>query len=91
MLFEWDADKAASNAKKHGIRFEVATAVFDDPDRVTAIDDRFNYNEERSVTLGKTPDGVLVVVATERDDPPRIRIISARKANARERRHYGNG
>lgn len=91
MEFEWDADKAESNAKKHGIRFEVATAVFDDPDRITVVDDRFDYEEERLVTLGKTPDGVLVVVTTERDDPPRIRIISARKANKRERRHYGNG
>jgi hypothetical protein len=91
MEFEWDADKAESNAKKHGIRFEVATAVFDDPERITVIDDRFDYDEERLVTLGKTADGVLVVVTTERDDPPRIRIISARKANKRERRHYGNG
>lgn len=59
--------------------------------KVTAIDDRFDYDEERLVTLGKTPDGILVVVTTERDDPPRVRIISARKANKRERRHYGNG
>lgn len=91
MEFEWDADKAESNAKKHGIRFEVATAVFDDPHRITAIDDRFGYGEERLVTLGRTPDGVLVVVTTEQDDPPCIRIISARKATRRERKHYGNG
>ena len=91
MKFEWDTDKAESNAKKHGIRFEVATAVFDDPDRITVIDDRFDYDEERLVTLGKSPDGILVVVTTERDEPPLIRIISARKANKRERRHYGNG
>lgn len=43
MEFEWDADKAESNAKKHGIRFEVATAVFDDPDRITVVDGRFDY------------------------------------------------
>lgn len=91
MEFEWDADKAESNAKKHGIRFEVATAVFDDPDRITVIDDRFDYDEERLMTLGKTPDGVLVVVTTERDNPPRVRIISARKATRRERKQYGNG
>jgi uncharacterized DUF497 family protein len=91
MEFEWDSDKAESNAKKHGIRFEVATAVFDDPNRITVIDDRFDYNEEWLVTLGKTSDGVLVVMTTERDDPPRIRIISARKANKREGRRYGNG
>lgn len=91
MEFEWDADKAQSNLDKHGIRFEVATGVFIDPGRITVKDTRFDYGEERFVTLGKTPDGVLVVVTTERDKPPCRRIISARKANKRERRRYDNG
>ena len=91
MKFEWDADKAQRNSDKHGIRFEVATGVFLDPDRITVEDIRLDYGEERFVTLGKTPDGVLVVVTTERDEPPCTRIISARKANKRERRRYDNG
>jgi len=88
MNFEWDADKAQKNLEKHGVRFEVAEAVFIDPNHITAIDDRFDYGEERLVTLGQTYDGVLVVVTTERDEGQIIRIISARKANKRERIAY---
>lgn len=91
MEFEWDEDKALGNLEKHGIRFEVATGVFLDPNRITAEDARFDYGEVRRVTLGKTSEGVLVVVTTQRNNPPRTRIISARKANRRERNHYGNG
>jgi len=57
MDFEWDADKAQKNLEKHGIRFEIAAAVFIDPNHITAIDDRFDYGEERYVTLGLTYDG----------------------------------
>ena len=85
MNFEWDADKARKNLEKHGVRFEIAKAVFIDPNHITAIDDRFDYGEERLVTLGQTYDGVLVVITTERDETQIIRIISARKANKRER------
>ena len=88
MDFEWGAEKAQKNLEKHGVRFEVAQAVFIDPDRITAIDDRFDYGEERLVTLGQTHDGILVVVTTERDAGQVIRIISARKASKRERRTY---
>lgn len=41
--FEWDDAKAASNAAKHGVRFEVAVHVFDDPMRVDLADDRKDY------------------------------------------------
>lgn len=91
MNFEWDAEKAQTNVEKHGVRFEVAAAVFLDPSRITATDDRFDYGEERLVTLGRTHDGILVVVTTERDHGQTIRIISARKANKRERSKYEHG
>ena len=90
MNFEWDADKAQSNFEKHGVRFEIASGVFVDPDRITAVDDRFDYGEERLVTLGRTSEGILVVVTTERDEGRTIRLISARKANRRERNTYGD-
>ncbi|MEP2472550.1 MAG: BrnT family toxin [Paracoccaceae bacterium] len=90
MKFEWDADKAQSNFEKHGVRFEIASGVFIDPDRITAVDDRFDYGEERLVTLGQTLDGILVVVTTERDEGRSMRLISARKANRRERNTYGD-
>ena len=67
MDFEWDAEKARKNLEKHGVRFEIAAAVFIDPNHITAIDDRFDYGEERCITLGLTYDGVLVVVTTERN------------------------
>lgn len=88
MNFEWDADKAQRNLEKHGIRFEVASVVFLDPNRLTAVDERIDYGEERLLTLGQTPDGVLVVVTTMRDAGQTTRIISARKANRAERRAY---
>jgi len=88
MNFEWDAEKAQTNLEKHGVRFEIATAVFIDPHHITVIDDRFDYDEERLVTLGRTHDGILVVVTTERDEGQITRIISARKANKRERIAY---
>lgn len=90
MKFEWDADKAQSNFEKHGVRFGIASGVFIDPDRITAVDDRFDYGEERLVTLGQTLDGILVVVTTERDEGRSMRLISARKANRRERKTYGD-
>lgn len=88
MNFEWDADKAQINITKHQVRFKVATGVFADPDRITAKDERFDYGEDRYVTLGMAQDGVLVVVTTNRDEGRTIRIISARKASTAERRAY---
>ena len=86
MKFEWDAKKAAQNVAKHGVPFAYAAGVFLDPFRHDAEDDRRDYQEERRLTLGKI-DGRLFVVAYA----PRgavTRLISARKANEREQRHY---
>jgi len=84
--FEWDSRKAAQNASKHGVPFEFATRVFLDPHRVDAEDERRDYGEERRITLGRI-DGRLFAVAYA----PRgtvIRLISARKANERERKQF---
>lgn len=88
MNFEWDADKAQKNLENHGVSFELATLVFTDTDRVTVKDTRQDYGEDRFVILGQVEGRVLVVVTTERDTQQTTRIISARKANKRERRHY---
>ena len=88
MNFEWDAEKAQKNLENHGVSFELASLVLTDPDRVTVQDTRQDYGEERLIILGQVEGRVLVVVTTERVDPLRTRIISARKANKRERRHY---
>jgi uncharacterized protein len=86
MNFEWDADKDRENQAKHGISFEEATHIFDGP-VLTKIDDREAYGEVREITMGMlSPDAVLVVVHTERSE--NIRLISARKANRRERQIF---
>ena len=87
MPFEWDAKKAESNEAKHGIRFEDAVRVFDDPDRLSWIDTRKNYGEVRTVTVGAVESWiVLVVVHTDRSGT--VRIISARPASQKERKLY---
>jgi len=61
-LFEWDVAKAASNRRKHGISFELATTVFQDPLSLTIVDDEHSEHEERWITLGRAATEVLVVV-----------------------------
>lgn len=87
LTFEWDRRKAASNMKKHGVSFEEASTVFRDPLALTIEDPDHSVDEERWVTLGKSDKQVLLVVS-HTDRLGRIRIISARRATARERRSY---
>jgi uncharacterized protein len=87
MEFEWDAGKAAANLAKHGVGFPEAMGVFGDPLEVTIADPVHSRREARFVSIGLSEAGrLLVVVYTERER--RIRIISAREAAPRERRHY---
>ena len=83
--FEWDEEKAATNFRKHGIRFETAVRVFEDPDIKDYYDDYHSRREDRYQVIGKV-NQILFVVYTERRD--RIRLISARKATKTERRYY---
>ena len=86
MEFDWDSAKNEANLQKHGIRFDEAKHIFDGP-ILTRVDDRQDYGENRHISLGAlSPDAVLVVVYTKRDG--KIRLISARKANRRERKMY---
>lgn len=88
MNFEWDPTKASANARKHRVRFADAVAVFHDDAALTLRDEA--VGEERHVTLGLDALGrVLVVVWTQR--PGAIRLISARKATAREQAQYLEG
>ena len=87
--FEWDETKARQNLRKHGVSFDEASTIFNDPLALT-IDDPVHSEEDRFVTLGESHRRrLLVVVFTERGD--RIRIISARAATRRERRNYEEG
>lgn len=86
MEFEWDPAKAAANLAKHGVPFELATEVFDD-DRLLVDEDRDSRGEYRGRAIGRSRAGLLFVVYTEKTDAL-IRIISARKALAHERKAY---
>ena len=84
--FEWDADKAAANLRKHGVDFADAVPALEDDLALTMRDPDSDY-EERFITLGHDPYGrLLVVVYTWRGE--RLRPISARKATGKERRRY---
>jgi len=87
MQFEWDPAKAASNLKKHGISFEVAREVFEDPDAVEAYDKEHSQTEARFILIGIGANQVVVVIHTTRHHNV-YRIISARPASRIERRLY---
>ncbi|AXS82393.1 MULTISPECIES: BrnT family toxin [Marinobacter] len=94
--FEWDPNKAHVNARKHGVTFEEATKVFDDPMALTVFDDEeSSETEDRWVTLGQiVGQHYLVVVHTFRnanEDAVTIRLISARPATKHEIRQYEQG
>jgi uncharacterized DUF497 family protein len=87
MRFLWDPRKAASNQRKHGVGFQEATTVFDDSLSVTVPDPDHSVAEERFLLLGLSNRRRLLVVAHS-EQSESIRIISARRANRRERRIY---
>jgi hypothetical protein len=94
LRFEWDPQKAATNFRKHGISFEIATHVFDDPFVLSSIE-RVEQGEERWQAIGSVDGFLLVLVAhTVREENENgtpieiIRIISARQADKKERQRY---
>ena len=89
MRFEWDPVKAASNAKKHKVTFEVARTVFYDDFAVQFFDGEHASDEDRFLLLGMSSDARLLLVChCEREDGDVIRIISARKATENEAPYY---
>ena len=84
--FDWDNDKASSNWRDHGVTFHQAVKAFSDHFAVELIDDRKDYGEERINLVGMCDGVILHVTYTERNDC--IRIISARRAEKRERENY---
>jgi len=87
MEFEWDPSKATKNFQKHGVTFSEAASVFDDPLSVTVPDPDHSAREDRSIIVGQSHQGHLLIVSfAERTD--RFRIISARELTRAERRAY---
>jgi uncharacterized DUF497 family protein len=90
MEYEWDAAKDAGNRLKHRLSLADGIPALEDPDAESWIDARFDYGEERIVTLGRNRARILFVVTTELADD-RTRIISVRKAEKHEERWYDEG
>ncbi|MBB1125941.1 MULTISPECIES: BrnT family toxin [Chromatiaceae] len=88
MNFEWDDTKSDACFVQRGFDFAYAARAFFDPDRLIQADTRYDYGEDRYQLLGKIEQRLFVVVYTMRHDS--TRIISARKANQREVKHYEN-
>lgn len=88
--FEWDAAKAISNERKHGLGFTEASTVFSDPLAITFDDPDHSIGEERFVIFGKTStDKYIIVAYTWRENI--IRLISARLMSKAEQRIYEDG
>lgn len=92
ITFEWNQTKASSNEQKHGVSFKEAQTVFYDEFAVQFFDADNSEEEDRFLMLGTSALGrILLVCHCERVQGNVIRIISARKATARERTHYHGG
>lgn len=88
MEFEWDEAKSEQCRKERGFSFADVLPAFSDPARMVEPDQRYEYGEERFCLYGSIEKRLFVVVYTVRRET--IRIISARKANKRERKRYGD-
>lgn len=87
MVFEWDTNKAATNLAKHGVSFDEAKTVFDDPLYIDFYDPDHSDDEYRYIMIGMSAQNRLLLVAyTERGDL--IRLISAREATRVEKKAY---
>lgn len=90
MGFEWDEEKAAANLAKHGVAFDEARTVFDDPLYVDFYDPDHSVDEHRYIIIGESQQRRLLIVSyTERDDI--VRLISAREVTRSERETYEEG
>jgi len=80
MNFDWDNNKNQSNIAKHGISFEEAITIFDDPNILNYEDTRFNYRETRFVSIGQIilvtqeKTVIIVVIHTQRNQTIRLNI-----------------
>jgi uncharacterized DUF497 family protein len=84
--FEWDEAKASENRRKHGVSFEEATTVFDDP--LFVLQDASRNEEQRDAVIGFSAAGRLLTVVHIEFDGKSIRIISAWRASPAEEKFY---
>jgi len=94
LRFEWDEAKNAANQRKHGVRFEDAVRVFEDPLHVSELE-RDTDGEQRWQTFGFIDGHLFVMVANTVSEAYEdgtavdvVRLITARRATPKERRDY---
>lgn len=87
MRYTWDPEKDAQNRRKHGFSLAQGVPALEDASKVAWFDDRFDYGEERVLTIGLNQQNVLFVVSAEKIAEV-TRIISVRKAKRNEERIY---
>ncbi len=90
VTYEWDPDKAKANRQHHGVSFVEAATVLEDEAALTREDPNAE-GEQRYVTLGLGSLGRLLVVVYTYREPDVLRLISAWKANKRQRILYEQG
>jgi uncharacterized protein len=88
VFFVWDNEKASANATKHGVTFDRAITVFSDP--LAVYDDASVTEEKRSSAVGRDVERKLLFVVHLIREDNRVRIISARLAEPKEKRDYEN-
>ena len=87
--FEWDEEKNKSNRNKHGIWFEEARSVFNDPESRVFFDNDHSIKEDRFIIIGLSYSArLLIVVHCSKYSSSIVRIISARKVTRKEERFY---
>ena len=90
MRFEWDPPKAEANLRAHGVSFAEAVTILEDDFALTR-EDPAAVDEPRFVTLGLSNLANLLVVVYAYRGPDTMRLISAWKANKRQRKAYEKG
>ena len=85
---EWDSRKAAGNLRKHGVSFDEASTVFDDPLAVIFDDEDHSVDEIRELIIGYSIRRQLLIVSFTEREPEIVRIISARLATRKEIKDY---
>jgi uncharacterized DUF497 family protein len=87
LTFEWDEEKSRQNLRKHGVSFEEAKTIFNDPFAMTIADPDHSLRENRYIDMGMSCRGhILMVWYTERGS--NIRIIGSRKTTRSQRQQY---
>jgi hypothetical protein len=88
LRFEWDPKKAASNYRKHKVRFEEAQIVFEDESALIFPDDEHSEAEDREIIIGYSRLSRLLLVCFVERRKDVVRIVSARRATKNERNDY---